>query len=64
MKTIEIEVPNAEEYQIDNFLGNILQYKIDDNWIYDSSIKLPVDNLEIIDIKKCNNRTWLKISLS
>jgi len=63
MKTIEIEVPNAEEYQIDDFLENVLQYKIDGKWIYDKSIKLPLDNLKIKYIKKCDNRTWITISI-
>ena len=64
MRFIEVEVPNAEEYQIDNFLGNIIQYKIDGNWFYERKTELPPDNLEISEVKKCNNKTWLKIRVS
>ena len=64
MKTIEIEVPNADEYQIDDFLENILQYKVDGKWVYDKTIKLPNNNLKIEGIKKCDNRTWITILIS
>ncbi len=63
MKFLEVEVPNADEYQIDNFLGNIIQYKVNDEWNYLHSIELPANDLQINEIKKCDNRTWLKIKI-
>jgi|OM-RGC.v1.033669460 hypothetical protein len=46
-----IEVPNnSTEYEIDDFLGNTLQYKIGDDWIYNTYIELPTNRLEIIGI--------------
>jgi hypothetical protein len=46
-----IEVPNnSTEYEIDDFLGNTLQYKIGYDWIYNTHIELPTGKLEIIGI--------------
>lgn len=66
-----IEVPmDSVEYEIDDFLGNSLQYKIDDVWIYDTLNKLPSNNLEILEILKDDeyqdididrNKKWLLI---
>lgn len=47
MRTMEVTVPLAEDYQIDDFLANTLQYKIDENWIYLTSLKLPPNDLKI-----------------
>ena len=50
---IIIEVPKeSTEYDIDDFLGNTLQYNIGGVWIYDTLNKLPSTNLEILDILK------------
>lgn len=68
---IIIEVPKeSTEYDIDDFLGNTLQYNIDGVWIYDTLNKLPSTNLEILDILKTDeyqdididrNKKWLLI---
>jgi len=39
MSTIEIKVPKADEYKIDDFLGNIIMYKVQDNWNYLHEVK-------------------------
>lgn len=50
---IIIEVPKeSTEYDIDDFLGNTLQYNISGVWVYDTLNKLPSTNLEILDILK------------
>jgi len=68
---IIIEVPKeSTEYDIDDFLGNTLQYNIGGVWIYDTLNKLPPNNLEILDILKTDeyqdididrNKKWLLI---
>ena len=68
---IIIEVPKeSTEYDIDDFLGNTLQYNIDGVWIYDTLNRLPSTNLEILDILKTDeyqdididrNKKWLLI---
>jgi len=63
MKFLEVEVPNADEYQIDNFLGNIIQYKINEEWHYFTQVELPVNNLVISEVKKSEDKTWLKIQV-
>jgi hypothetical protein len=66
-----IEVPiDSVEYEIDDFLVNSLQYKIGDDWIYDTLNKLPSNNLKILEILKPDeyqdididrNKKWLLI---
>lgn len=68
---IIIEVPKeSTEYDIDDFLGNTLQYNISGVWVYDTLNKLPSTNLEILDILKTDeyqdididrNKKWLLI---
>lgn len=60
----------STDYNIDDFLGNSLQYKIDGKWIYDTSVRLPNSNMEIIGIgENIYNydlpigKKWLKIKL-
>lgn len=68
---IIVEVPiESTDYNIDDFLGNALQYKINDKWIYDTSIKLPICDLEIIGIEEniynhdlSIDKKWLKVKL-
>ncbi len=70
---IIIEVPKySSEFEIDDFLGNTLQYKIGEKWIYDTLTKLPDDNLEvigllennnIIDLNLDNKKKWLLIKV-
>jgi len=63
MRTIEVTVPLAEDYQIDDFLANTLQYKIDENWIYLTSLELPPNDLKIIEIKKGESESCLTIQI-
>lgn len=63
MKTIEVDVPNAEDYQIDTFLGNIIMYKISEEWNYLHNVELPYNELKIIEVKKIENKTWLIIQI-
>lgn len=50
-KRIIINTPvNSTDHQIDDFLGNTLQYKIDGHWIYDTKVSLPNEELEIVNI--------------
>jgi len=63
MRTMEVTVPLAEDYQIDDFLANTLQYKIDENWIYLTSLKLPPNDLKIIEIKKGESESCLTIQI-
>lgn len=63
MRTMEVTVPLAEDYQIDDFLANTLQYKIDENWIYLTSLKLPPNDLKIIEIKKGESEACLTIQI-
>lgn len=66
-----VEVPkDSTEYEIDDFLGNTLQYKLNEKWKYDTSIKLPHYDLEIIGVMESDeyislnidkNKKWLKI---
>lgn len=68
---IIVEVPiESTDYNIDDFLGNVIRYKIDGEWIYDTNIKLPICNLEIIGIRENIynydlpiGKKWLKIKL-
>jgi hypothetical protein len=63
MRTIEVKVPKAEEYQIDNFLVNIIMYKVENNWEYLHGIELPVDDLRIIEVKNLENEACLTIQI-
>ena len=63
MKTFEVIVPKADEYQIDDFLGNILMYKINDDWKYLHKIALPENNLKIIEVKNLENEACLTIQI-
>jgi len=63
MRTIEIKAPKAEEYQIDNFLGNIIMYKVENNWKYIHGVELPVDELKIIEVKNLENEACLTIQI-
>jgi hypothetical protein len=63
MKTIEVAVPLAEDYQIDDFLTNTLQYKINQKWIYLTSLELPTNDLKIIEIKKGESEACLTIQI-
>jgi len=60
---LEIKVPEADDYQIDDFLGNIIMYKIQDNWNYLYGIQLPTDQLKIIEVKKLQNESCLIIQI-
>ena len=60
---MEVTVPLAEDYQIDDFLANTLQYKIDENWIYLTSLELPPNDLKIIEIKKGESESCLTIQI-
>lgn len=58
-----IEVPNnSTEYEIDDFLGNTLQYKIGDDWIYITHIELPTYQLEILGILD-NEESYKKFNI-
>jgi len=63
VKTIEVNVPNAEDYQIDTFLGNIIMYKISEEWNYLHNVELPYNELKIIEVKKIENKTCLIIQI-
>ena len=63
MRTIEVTVPKAEDYQIDDFLGNILIYKIGEKWNYLPNVKLPHNELKIIEVKKLKDKTCLIIQI-
>lgn len=63
MSTIEIKVPKADEYKIDDFLGNIIMYKIQDNWNYLHGVDLPQNNLKIADVQNKENEIWLTIEI-
>lgn len=46
---ITVEVPkDSNEWDIDDFLGNCLQYKVDGKWKYDTKTQLPVNDLKVI----------------
>lgn len=60
-----INVPsNSSEYEIDDFLANTLLYKLDGEWKYDTSIKLPINNLEILGILNDDVNIETKLDLS
>lgn len=64
-KLLFINVPsNSSDYEIDGFLANSLLYKIDGEWKYDTSINLPVNDLEILGVlnEDVNIETKLDIS--
>jgi hypothetical protein len=63
MRTFEVMVPKADEYQIDDFLGNILMYKIENDWKYLHNIELPVNELKIIEFKNLENESCLTIQI-
>jgi hypothetical protein len=47
-KNIYVKAPlESIDYNIDDFLGNSFQYKIGDEWHYDTSVSLPNDDLKI-----------------
>ena len=50
-----LEIAN-QEYEVDALRSDIM--------FYERKIELPPDNLEISEVKKCNNKTWLKIRVS
>lgn len=60
---LEIKVPEADDYQIDDFLGNIIMYKINNTWNYLYGIQLPTDQLKIIEVKKLQNESCLIIQI-
>lgn len=60
---LEIKVPEADAYQIDDFLGNIIMYKINNTWNYLYGIQLPTDQLKIIEVKKLQNESCLIIQI-
>ncbi len=50
-KKIYIKVPTeSSNYSIDDFLGNCFQYKIGEEWIYDTQTYLPTSNLQIVGV--------------
>lgn len=58
-----VEVPNeSTEWDIDDFLGNCLQYKINGVWKYDTKIDLPVDDLKVVGL--LNNVMIEKLDLN
>lgn len=63
MKFIEVIAPLAEEYQIDDFLGNILMFKIGEDWNYLHSVELPHNDLKIIEVKKLEDKACLTIQI-
>jgi len=63
MRTLEVDVPDADDYQIDGFLGNIIMYKIRNDWNYLHNVELPHNELKIIEVKKSKERTWLVIQI-
>jgi hypothetical protein len=63
MRTIEVKVPIAEEYRIDDFLGNILMYKIENNWNYLHSVDLPTQDLKIVEVKNLEYEACLTIQV-
>jgi hypothetical protein len=46
--------PNSTDSRIDDVLGNSFQYKLNDEWHYDTNITLPNGDLEIIGVKESN----------
>lgn len=68
-----VNVPKeSTEYNIDDILGNCLQYKINDEWVYDTSINLPIKDLEIVGVVEGDeyislnidkDKKWLKIKV-
>ena len=59
-----VEVPeNSSEYHIDDFLGNSLQYKVFDDWIYDTSVKLPSNDLFVIGLLDSNEKLLPNINI-
>lgn len=68
-----VNVPKeSTEYNIDDIFGNCLQYKINNEWIYDTSIKLPIKDLEIVGVVENDeyislsidkDKKWLKIKV-
>jgi hypothetical protein len=70
-KVFLVEVPKeSTEYRIDDFLGNILQYKIGEEWIYETTLKLPRNDIEILGVVNDDeyislnidkDKKWLKI---
>jgi len=72
-KIFIVEVPKeSTEYDIDDFLGNTIQYKIGEEWKYDTSIKLPIKDLEVIGVVESDeyislnidkDKKWLKIKV-
>jgi hypothetical protein len=63
MSTIEIKVPKADEYKIDDFLGNIIMYKVQDNWNYLHGVDLPLQDLKILEVKNLENEACLTIQV-
>ncbi len=65
-KVLYVDVPNeSTDYAIDNFLGNTFQYKINNEWLYKTSISLPngdliIDVIEKEKIKELNLDSELK----
>lgn len=52
-KIISIKVKTESvDWRIDDFLGNSFQYKIDNEWHYDTSVNLPNCELEIIGLSE------------
>lgn len=72
-KTLIVDVPiESTEYDIDDFLSNALQYKINGEWVYDTDALLPTEQLKVIGIEENKNiyyyepptgRKWLKIMM-
>lgn len=51
MSIIHVKIPKeSTDWEIDDFLGNTLQYKIQDRWVYEVSCELPSNELKIIGL--------------
>jgi hypothetical protein len=50
-KIFAVEVPKeSTDHDIDDFLGNIIQYKINGEWKYDYDNDLPTGQLKVIGL--------------
>ena len=62
-KIFAVEVPKeSTDHEIDDFLGNIIQYKINGEWKYDYDNDLPRCELKLIGL--ANYETCEEMSLS
>jgi len=61
-RKLTIEVPkNSTDHQIDDNLGNILLYKLNGQWIYDNTVSLPNEELEIVDLQTSEESIKIEI---